>query len=85
MKNALPKGDRHIYNNELLFENLSMSLLCLMPKRDLEEFWNLICRTLEVILLLTSNQALCGVLQVYFKDHLVTQFSKNSGGKNGYV
>ena len=38
IKNAMPKGDRHIYNNELLFENLSMSLLCLKPKKDLEAF-----------------------------------------------
>lgn len=39
MKNALAgKDDRSIYNNELLFENLSMSLLCLKPKKDLEAF-----------------------------------------------
>lgn len=39
LKSALAgKHDRPIYNNELLFENLSMSLLCLKPKNDLEAF-----------------------------------------------
>lgn len=56
IKNALAeKDDRSIYNNELLFENLSMPLLCLKPKKDLKAFWNLICHTKEVILLITLS------------------------------
>lgn len=55
-KNVLAaKDDRFIYNNKLLFENLSMSLLCLKTKKDLEAFWNLIGHTQAVILLMTLS------------------------------
>ena len=60
-----------IYNNEPLFENVSMSLLCLKPKTDLEAFWNLIYHTQDVSLLMSLSPSLKYGLRVIWLNNFL--------------